>query len=152
MEVGKMTVLTAPFSQQLNTLEERLAVSQQAQAEAEERARIAQEHRTTQVRWGWSRTSPILNPSPSPPPFPFSSPQAKLVKDATTKFEREMILHAEDIAALQKVKAQLEEAQEAVKVAQASAHAAKSELEVSRASWETQKRALEQEVEKLNSR
>lgn len=75
-----------------------------------------------------------------------------MVKEATAKFEREMMLHAEDIAALQKVKGQLEETQEAIKAAESTAHSARSELEMSRSSWETQKRSLEQEIEKLNTR
>lgn len=78
--------------------------------------------------------------------------QAALVQSATAKFEREMMLHAEDITTLQKVKAELEETKAVVKAAEDAASAARSELEVSKTSWESQRRMLEQEVSKLENR
>lgn len=75
----------------------------------------------------------------------------KLAQEAQSKYEAELVAHADDVRNLSSTKEQLElarsEAREAIKVRET----AEANLSSSEASWETQRAALKQEMEDVRA-
>ncbi|XP_026559032.1 nucleoprotein TPR isoform X1 [Pseudonaja textilis] len=78
--------------------------------------------------------------------------QAKIAAEAQSKYERELMLHASDVEALQAVKEQVAKNSTIKQQLEEAAQKAESTLRESRASWEERERALKDEASKLASR
>lgn len=71
-----------------------------------------------------------------------SFPQAKLAIEAQNKYERELMLHAADVEALQTAKKQAQEAAKSLKEMEEKVRKATDELQQGRTGWEQQEKSL----------
>ena len=71
--------------------------------------------------------------------------QTQLAADAQEKYERELLLHANDVTTLTKLKEQVERHEEQVRAAKQSAAEAEAKLVAERASWTEQRRLAGEE-------
>ncbi|XP_007436992.1 nucleoprotein TPR [Python bivittatus] len=78
--------------------------------------------------------------------------QAKIAAEAQSKYERELMLHASDVEALQAAKDQVAKNSTIKQQLEEAAQKAESTLRESRASWEERERTLKDETSKLASR
>ncbi|KAJ6657396.1 hypothetical protein lerEdw1_002563 [Lerista edwardsae] len=78
--------------------------------------------------------------------------QAKIAAEAQNKYQRELMLHASDVEALQAAKEQVAKNSTVKQQLEEAAQKAESALRESKASWEEQERVLKDEASKLASR
>ncbi|KAM4641426.1 nucleoprotein TPR [Discoglossus pictus] len=78
--------------------------------------------------------------------------QARIATEAQNKYERELMLHAADVEALQAAKGQLAEISTTRQKLEEATQKAESQLLECRASWEEQERVLKDEVSKNQAR
>uniref|UniRef100_A0A670IJL4 Nucleoprotein TPR n=1 Tax=Podarcis muralis TaxID=64176 RepID=A0A670IJL4_PODMU len=78
--------------------------------------------------------------------------QAKIAAEAQNKYERELMLHASDVEALQAAKEQVAKNSTKKQQLEEAAQKAEAALRESRASWEERERMLKDEASKLASR
>ncbi|XP_053106846.1 nucleoprotein TPR isoform X4 [Hemicordylus capensis] len=78
--------------------------------------------------------------------------QAKIAAEAQNKYERELMLHASDVEALQAAKDQVAKNSAVKQQLEETAQKAESALRESKASWEERERMLKDETSKLASR
>uniref|UniRef100_A0A8D0F9T9 Nucleoprotein TPR n=1 Tax=Strix occidentalis caurina TaxID=311401 RepID=A0A8D0F9T9_STROC len=78
--------------------------------------------------------------------------QAKMASEAQNKYERELMLHAADVEALQAIKDQVAKNAAVRQQLEDAAQKAESELLECRASWEERERMMKDEASKLASR
>ncbi|XP_058269448.1 nucleoprotein TPR isoform X3 [Hemibagrus wyckioides] len=81
-----------------------------------------------------------------------SQQQAKLAIEARNKYERELMLHAADVEALQTVKKQAQEAAKSLKEMEEKVQKATAELQQDRLSWGQQEKSVKEELVKQEQR
>lgn len=74
------------------------------------------------------------------------------LQEASDKYERELIAHAESITASNELRRQLQAAQSALRDQQTEAETAKANLVSAQSSWEAQKTILDKELDDLRTR
>ncbi|XP_072547531.1 nucleoprotein TPR [Salminus brasiliensis] len=81
-----------------------------------------------------------------------SQQQAKLASEAQSKYERELMLHAADVEALQAAKKQAQQAAQSIRELEEKAQKATAELQQGQVAWQQQEKSLKEDLVKHRQR